>query len=560
MNEMQGRLFFGSENKPSTNHGDPHSMKGRKLRLLLGAAVALVAGGCGDRSDPGSNLGGTGASQSTSGGAATSAGTGGTSTQFGGAPITGPGDVPSGGMQAGPGGATMTGEMPAVSGGQGPGGTDAGGSNVAGSANTAGGSSTACGQGTPGVAPLAFPGAEGWGAKTPGGRGGKVIEVTNLEDSGPGSLRAAVEQSGPRTIVFRVSGTIELRSEMEIRNPNLTIAGQTAPGDGICLKNHKFLIGADDVVVRHVRFRRGRANGDRDDALAIESKNVIVDHCSMSWGTDETLNTWHGAEDITVQWSIVSEALHHNDHGFAATLGGVRASYHHLLIANCPGRNPSIGGNHAHQTRNMDFRNSVIYNFGHRTFDGKPTSVNIINNYFKPGPNSTESYFANVDDAGVYSAIPTTAWYVAGNVWEGNPTITNDNRSGVTGATQWLVDQPNEFAPITTTSADQALTAVLTGVGATLPKRDPVDARIVEEASTGRGTFGNGVVLHPDEVGGYPTLNSTDPPPDDDHDGMPNSWEIEKGLDPNSASDGPQIQPDGYSNLEHYLNCIGHGA
>ena len=543
-------------------------MNGREMCLFVGAAAALVAGGCGDRSDSKSDSGGTGAtgaSQSATGGA-TSAGTGAISTHSGGAGVTGLGGMPTtGGTLTDSGGAATTGGIPTTTGGQDTGGPGTGGSsntgggpsNTGGSSNTGGGSPTACGQGTPGVAPLAFPGAEGWGAQTPGGRGGKVIEVTNLDDSGPGSLRAAVQESGPRIVVFRVSGTIEMQSDMVITNSNITIAGQTAPGDGICLKNHKFLIAADDVIVRYLRLRRGRANGDRDDALAIESKNVIVDHCSMSWGTDETLNTWHGSENITVQWSIVSEALHHNGHGFAATLGGVNASYHHLLIANSPGRNPSVGGNHEYQTINMDFRNNVIYNFGYRTVDGKPSSINIVNNYFKPGPNSTETNFAEIDDAGAYQAIPTTAWYVAGNFWEGNESITTDNHAGTTGATQWLVDLPHEFAPIETSTAEQAYTAVLADVGATLPKRDPVDTRIIEEATTGNATFGDGVVMHPDDVGGYPALNSTDPPPDDDHDGMPNSWEVEHGLDASNAADGPEIQPDGYSNVEHYLNCIG---
>lgn len=404
----------------------------------------------------------------------------------------------------------------------------------------------------------AFPGAEGYGSTTPGGRGGKVIEVTTLDDAGPGSLREAIAQTGARTVVFRVSGTIELKSDIKVTNPNLTLAGQTAPGDGICLKNKKFLIAANDVVVRHLRFRRGKADGERDDSLAIEeAENVIVDHCTMSWGTDETLNTWHGSKNITVSWSIVSEGLHHNDHGFAATLGGVNASYHHLLIASCPGRNPSVAGNNEYQTINMDFRNSVIFNFGYRTFDGKPNSVNIVSNYFKPGPNTTANGFAEIDDAGVYSKIPTTAWYLSGNFWEGNAAISFDNAAGVTGATQWLTQEPAPFAPVATAPAAEAYEQVLASAGATLPKRDQVDTRIVEEVKTGKTTFGKGVVLAAADVGGWPMLKSEPPPADDDHDGMPNAWEETQGLNPADASDGAQLQPSGYSNLEHYLNCIG---
>lgn len=406
--------------------------------------------------------------------------------------------------------------------------------------------------------PRAFPGAEGYGTQTPGGRGGKVIFVNNVNDSGPGSLRDAIEQSGPRMVVFRVSGTIEMKSDMVVQNSNITIAGQSAPGDGICLKNYKFLIASRDVVVRHLRFRRGNASGLKDDTLGIESaENVVIDHCSLSWGCDETLNTWHGSKNITVQWSIIAEALHHNDHGFAATLGGVNASYHHLLIANSPGRNPSIAGNNEFQTIHMDFRNSVIFNFGYRTFDGKPSSVNIVGNYFKPGPNSTETNFASIDRAGTYQKIPTTAWYVANNVWEGNEKISQDNALGVTGESQWLTSLPNEFAPVQTVSAVEAYELVLAKVGATQPKRDSVDTRIIKEVSTGQPTVGKGVLMDPADVGGWPTLSSSEAPPDGDHDGIPNSWEEANGLDPNNEADGKKLQADGYSNLEHYLNSIG---
>jgi len=402
----------------------------------------------------------------------------------------------------------------------------------------------------------AFPGAEGYGSTTPGGRGGRVIEVTNLNDSGPGSLRAGVEAKGPRIVVFRVSGTISLESDIEVRNPYVTIAGQTAPGDGICLKNYKFMIKADDVIVRYLRIRRGNETGRNDDALGIDSaENVVVDHCSMSWGCDETLNTWHGARNITIQWCIISEALHHRNHGYAASLGGENVSYHHLLIANCPGRNPSIGGNNNYQTHNMDFRNSVIYNFGHRTFDGKPCSVNIVNNYFKPGPNSTKEGFAKIDDAGIYEKIPTTAWYVSGNVWEGNEAISKNNTAGVSGATQWLVDKPAPFAPVKTVPAEVAYKMVLADVGATLPKRDPVDARIIEEAGIGKATFDKGVVLDQNDVGGWPELKSLSSPADSDNDGMPDEWESRFGLDPKDADDNIQDKDkDGYTNIEEYLN------
>jgi pectate lyase len=408
---------------------------------------------------------------------------------------------------------------------------------------------------------LAFPTAEGFGRYAAGGRGGKVIQVTNLNDSGSGSLRAAIEQSGARTIVFLVSGTIEMQSDITISHPNITIAGQTAPGDGICLKNYKLEIEADNVIVRYLRLRRGNKSGERDDALAInDAENVIVDHCSISWGCDETVNTWHGAKNSTIQWCIISEALHHNNHGFAASLGGVNATYHHNLFANCPGRNPSIGGNNSYQTVNMDFRNNVIFNFGYRTVDGKPTSVNIVNNYFKPGPNSSITRFANIDDAGVYESIPTTAWYISGNLWEGNEAISRDNDLGVTGAKQWMVDDPVEFGSVQTDSAIEAYQKVLAGAGATLPDRDTVDRRIILEALSGRTTYGKGVVLDPSGVGGWPVLLSAPPPADEDKDGMPDNWEKDNGLDPNNDSDRNEIGADGYTKLEIYLNSLVEGC
>jgi len=527
------------------DRGFPPSMPVRRAatKVLFAVAAAASTIACGSDSTapdqgaaipPGGSAGGSGAvntgGRNTAG---ADAGGGATTPNLGGA-------FPSGGSANGQGAANS-------------GGGNTGGANAGGGAPA-----NACGHGPDGAEPLAFPGAEGFGATTPGGRGGEVIEVTNLDDSGPGSLRHALEQVGPRTIVFRVSGTIEMESDITVENPNVTVAGQTAPGDGIALKNYQLMISADDVIVRYLRFRRGRANEGRTDSLSISwAENVIVDHCSMSWGTDQTLSTWIGTKNITVQWSIISEALHHNSHGFAASLGGVSASYHHLLFANCPGRNPSIAGNHEHQTHNLDFRNSVIFNFGHRTFDGKPSSINIVNNYFKPGPSSEVTHFAEIDEAGAYEAIPTTAWYISGNVWEGNPAISEDNAAGVIGAVQWLIDEPVAFAPVRTVSAEEAYNAVLDDVGATLPKRDPVDERIINEVATGVPTFGDGVVLHPSDVGGYPDLASTDPPADDDHDGMPNTWETAQGLDPADPADGKAIQSDGYSNLEHYLNCIG---
>lgn len=402
---------------------------------------------------------------------------------------------------------------------------------------------------------LAFPGAEGFGAFTKGGRHGKVLFVTNLNDKGPGSLRDAVEQEGPRTIVFGISGTIELESDLYIRNPYLTIAGQTAPGDGITLKNYKITLAADQVILRYLRVRRGNLSEKQDDAITIQDcENIIVDHCSFSWSTDEVVNTWHGSKNISLQWCIIAEGLHHKEHGFSATLGGVNTTYHHNLIANCPGRNPSLGGNNKHQTHHMDFRNNVIFNFGHRTFDGKPSSVNIVNNYFKPGPNSTIDVFARIDEAGIYEEIPTTSWFISGNFWEGNEAISKNNRLGVKGATQWLVDQPTEFSAINMESAEAACQSVLARAGACFPKRDFVDLRILEEARTGQTTYDKGVVISPSEVGGWPVLNTLPAPVDTDRDGMPDEWETTRGLDPANPEDRNKTNAEGYTMLEQYLN------
>jgi hypothetical protein len=404
----------------------------------------------------------------------------------------------------------------------------------------------------------AFPEAEGFGASTVGGRGGKVWEVTSLADSGPGSLREAVEAEGPRIVVFRVSGTIPLESDLTIRNPKITIAGQTAPGDGICLKNYKLMIEADDVIVRYMRIRRGLESGRADDGLGIaDCENVIVDHCSVSWTCDEVVNTWHGAKNITIQWCIFAEGLHNRGHGFAATLGGENASYHHNLLANCPGRNCSVGGNHQYQTRNMDYRNNVTFNWGHRTIDGKPSSINVVNNYFKPGPMSTAKRFAKIDDSTVYEAIGKGTWHVSGNVMEGVDDISSDNAEGVIGEVEYLVAEPLDFGPVKTDTAEEAYARVVENVGAKLPRRDSVDLRILNEVASGKTTYGDGVVEDPKEVGGWPELASAEAPADADHDGMPDAWEKEHGLDPMSADDGSKDRDgDGYTNVEEYLNGL----
>ena len=286
----------------------------------------------------------------------------------------------------------------------------------------------------------AFPQAEGFGAYSLGGRGGKVIFVENLNDDGPGSLRAAVMDPEPRIVIFRVSGTIELQSDLVVRHPFITIAGQTAPGDGICLKNFPLKVHqTHDVIVRGIRVRPGielLREGSSSDGIAVEfSRNVIVDHCSASWSTDEILNTNNKNFDITVQWCIFSESLNNSiqqrEHGYAATIGGTRTSYHHNLLVHNKGRNPSIGGGDRDRRSELDIRNNVVYNWISRVCDGKPHTVNFVANYYRPGPATppnSRKVVAEIQASERYGF--SSQWYIEDNYVEGFPELTADNWSG----------------------------------------------------------------------------------------------------------------------------------
>ncbi len=417
---------------------------------------------------------------------------------------------------------------------------------------------------------LAFPGAEGFGAYARGGRGGKVIYVENLNDSGPGSLRAAVEDTVPRTVIFRVSGTIELESDLLISSPYITIAGQTAPGEGICLKNYLLKVKrTHDVVVRFLRVRPGIAGGKPDDAINIDhSRDVIIDHCSASWSTDETLNTWHGSHDITVQWCLVSEplnfSLHGRPHGYAASIGGMRASYHHNLFANAAGRNPSLSGGLEGYGQVFDFSNNVVFNWQHRTCDGKPEMVNFTGNYYKAGPATHEDRkrrLAQIEDASRYGY--TSQWYISGNLMEGQPDILEDNWSnGVVFDKGTSMEKNRSYTPFenggyVVRDAAEIYEEVLAHAGAVLPKRDGIDERIIREVRTGKTTYGNGMIDRVDQTGGWPDLKSAPAPGDTDHDGMPDEWEKLHGLDPANPADGNEDRDsDGYTNLEEYLNSL----
>ena len=304
------------------------------------------------------------------------------------------------------------------------------------------GTPTARAEGGAGVP--AFPGAEGAGAATPGGRGGRVYVVNSPADSGPGTFREAVEAEGPRVVVFGVAGLITLEKPVEINQPFLTLAGQTAPGVGVCIRGESVHINTHDVVVRYMRFRRGNLKG-RDDSLGGNPvANVIVDHVSASWGLDENLSLYRyikyidgkmhkmPLENVTIQWSISSEALDRFHHAFGGTWGGWPSSFHHNLFACNTGRNPSIGMNGL-----FDFRNNVLFNWAHRTVDGGDGSsrVNLVNNYFKAGPATKDELLQHrickMQGRSPRSDYPGCGlWYVEGNHVEGYPEITANNWAG----------------------------------------------------------------------------------------------------------------------------------
>ena len=440
----------------------------------------------------------------------------------------------------------------------------------------------------------AFPTAEGYGKYTVGGRGGDVYEVTNLNDSGKGSLREAVEAKGPRTVVFRISGTIELKKALTIRNPYITIAGQTAPGDGICIRDYPLNIAADEVIIRHVRVRLGDRSGLDTDAISCRGhKNIILDHVSASWSIDETMSVYM-CENVTIQWCIISESLFASGHakgahGFGGIWGNNYATYHHNLIACHSSRNPRF----ASGSGLNDYRNNVIYNWGYNSCYGgeadhpdiKATfgrfAVNMVANYYKPGP-ATEGgrvayRIANPSFRG--SADNYGRWYVAGNIVEGNEAVSADNwaggiqpAGGDKDTARVKATKPWPAMPIRQETATEALASVLAGAGATLPRRDAADERIVGDVRSGKATCEgkgykasghmenpsqpSGIIDSPYDAGAWPSLESRPAPADSDHDGMPDAWETAHGLDPNDPADRNRRNSDGYTMLETYLNSL----
>ncbi|MBA9076354.1 FlgD immunoglobulin-like domain containing protein [Rufibacter quisquiliarum] len=435
---------------------------------------------------------------------------------------------------------------------------------------------------------LAFPGAEGFGRFTTGGRGGTVIEVTNLNDSGTGSFRAAVNATGARTIVFRVSGTIKLLSALPIKNGNLTIAGQTAPGDGICISNQTVTVDADNVIIRYMRFRLGDEAQVENDAIWGRNKqNIIIDHCTMSWSVDETASFYLN-RNFTMQWCLLSESLYksvHNkgNHGYGGIWGGDQATFHHNLLAHHTSRNPRFNGGGrsginggTYPNEHVDFRNNVLYNWGDNSaYGGENGKYNMVNNYYKPGPATPSSKSKRIVQVS-YESDPQFGagygtFYINGNYVHGNATVTADNWAGgvdydanITTAQRASVrlQAPIDYHMETTHTALEAYEAVLAGAGASL-KRDAVDTRIINEVRTGTATYGGaygaskGIIDTQGTVGGWPTLESLPAPADADKDGMPDAWENQNGLNPNDASDrNGDRNSNGYTNLEDYLNSL----
>jgi len=425
---------------------------------------------------------------------------------------------------------------------------------------------------------LAFPGAEGYGRFAAGGRGGRVIEVTNLDDSGPGSLRAAVEAEGPRTVVFRVGGTIKLASKLVVRNPYLTVAGQTAPGDGICIRGYTFgCLGTHDVILRYVRIRVGdEARLTMDGTGFASTDHAIFDHCSISWSIDEAVSS-RGAGNITLQRCLVAEALNianhakyepGKGHSFAASIGGNVGSFHHNLLAHCAGRNWSLAGaldRGNHFAGFLDIRNNVVFNWQHRTTDGGAKAVNFVNNFYIPGP-ATRIFHLVKPDAG--KPGDRQQYFIAGNVMEGRPQYDADNWStGGVVVDAGLLREIKLAAPfcephVATHSAREAYESVLADVGANFPRLDAIDQRIIEDVkgrkATATGSKGrvSGIIDTQADVGGWPELKGGTPPLDSDHDGLPDDWELARGLDPRDPADGNRIGDGGYTQLEIYQSGL----
>lgn len=462
----------------------------------------------------------------------------------------------------------------------------------------------------------AFPGAEGFGRYASGGRGGEICHVTSLRDDGSeGTLRWAVEKEGRKIVVFDVSGTIFLNSKLDI-TANTTIAGQSAPGDGICVADYPVSVVGDNVIIRYMRFRpgnrklRGSRGGSWDGFSVMGCDNVIIDHCSVSWSIDECLSVL-GNRNTTVQWCIVAQSLVNaghpkGAHGYGGNWGGSGASFHHNLVAHHTSRTPRLGPNmRTQRDERMDMRNNVIYNWGDNgCYGGEGMTVNIVNNYYKPGPATpddvrgrriaavnirTTEYCTNKRRGGWNGWYPMWhVWgkfFVEGNVNDRYPEVTADNWENgfynqispeandgtYTRETRDTIrlKEPMPYAPVTTHTAEQAYELVLSKAGASL-HRDALDWQVVEDTRNGTATF-TGDGLRPgfvntqddnrpenatEEWTAWPQLRTAQAPADTDRDGMPDEWERANALNPSDPSDASAVSENGYTNIEVYLNAL----
>lgn len=413
---------------------------------------------------------------------------------------------------------------------------------------------------------LAFPTAEGSGRFATGGRGGTVYEVTNLTNSGPGSIVDAVS-SGNRTIVFRVSGTIDLGGVILQPKANTTIAGQTAPGEGICLKG-RLKLTASNIIVRHIRVRvdAGGANSSGDAVDISGGSDIIVDHVSASYSRDEGISCTEACNNVTVQWCIISEALTYESHSYGSLVrgdNGDRKTYHHNLYAHNQARNPRPGNYAAMAADSIgllfDFRNNVVYNWsgsyaGYNDDAGTLSSYNFVGNAYVTGPESSgekiyregcavaNGYFADNSMNGI---VPADPWSLV--------TFRTVVTAGEIAAYK-ARSAPLAMPPVITTSAAEAYTAVLASAGASVPSRDTIDRRIVRDVQERTGHSIDVVASQPE--GGWPALASAEPPADTDHDGMPDDWENTHGLSVSDPSDRNAIGAGGYTQLEVYLNAL----
>jgi pectate lyase len=437
--------------------------------------------------------------------------------------------------------------------------------------------------------PIAFPTAEGFGKYTTGGRGGMVVKVTNLNDDGPGSFREAASKKNPRIIVFEVAGTIHLQTKLSIGS-NVTIAGQSAPGDGICLADQTVGIGGDNIIIRYVRFRLGDKfqnkgmvdlSGDDDAFGGNKRKNIIIDHCSMSWSDDEVFSIY-GGDSTTLQWNLIAEPLNYSyhfetgdkdfeKHGYGGIWGGAHTSAHHNLFAHCVSRNPRFNGARLGASEEfVDFTNNVLYNWEHNSvYGGEAGKYNMVNNYYRPGPSTSTSVARRIVNPTVNDTRGLGTFYVNGNFVDGFENVSKNNHLGIDFDTKLndaqkmnaIAATPFETVSIKVQDPKVAYISVLSHVGASY-KRDTLDQRIIQDVvqRSGKiidvqGNFPHGTEYEK-TISAWPFLKTAPALLDTDEDGMPDDWELKMGLNPNKKDDALYGISKEFTNIEMYLNSI----